>query len=752
MRRLAYIRIFLLAISLSGIVFQGEARHIIGGEIIYECLGNGTYRFVMKMYRDCRPQQNAADYDPMAVITIYRGDRAPYARVTSFNVNLGRVDVIAPPDYPCLILPPNLCVQEGIYEFEYTFPQWPALESYHIVYQRCCRNNTISNVITPGMIGATFTVEITARSQKLCNNSPEFKLFPPTVICVNNPINFDHSAIDSDGDSLVYSFCNPLKGGGLQGGPDNPFGNPNNCEGIIPNPACPPPFQNVAFQPPYSSAQPMGGSPIVSIDSETGLIEGVPLVKGQFVVGVCVREYRRDTLIGELRRDFQFNVADCDPTVFAKIKHDSKIGDRDFVVNSCGQNTVLFENESELEQYISSYRWEFDVGNGKISVTTKDAQVTFPGEGEYRGVMMVNPGTDCGDTAEIHVNLYPDIEAAFEFDYDTCIGGTTQFRDLSYTGSGQFTSWEWDFGRTGTSAIPSPGHTFPVPGRHPVQLKVTDINECRDSLTQIINYFPVPPLLIIDPSTFVGCNPSSVFFNNLSVPIDSTYDIRWDFGDGHTGSRVSPTHVYESPGVYSVSLEVTSPIGCFTSAFFPDWIEIKESPQAAFSYSPDEPSNFNPQVFFTDESFNAVSRTWLFDRFARSAEPNPSFTFPDTGVYQVGLIAIHQNGCTDTVVQLIDILPQVTYHMPNAFTPNGDGNNEMFMGRGFVAGMQNFEMTIWNRWGEMLYRTNDPESGWNGSKNNSGEVLPNGVYVYVVHYLTPRGDPIRLEGFATLVK
>ncbi len=727
-----------------------EAKHIIGGDIQYECLGGGMYHFRMKIYRDCRPQEMAAALDGAggdagAYISVFRGGSS-FVQLQRLTAPLKSRAFIDHPDYPCLIPPSNLCVEEGLYEFTLQLPDWPSSESYHIVYQRCCRNNTISNIIAPGTSGATYSIEITPEAQRLCNNSPRFRSFPPTVVCVGADINFDHSAIDAEGDSLVYRFCHPLKGGG----PDTQLFF-SSCDGARPNPPCPPPFQLVAFQRPYAVDEPLLGDPVVRLDPRTGLITGKPQAIGQFVVGVCVEEYRDGILLSEIKRDFQFNVADCDPTVVAQVKSDAMLGQKEFVINSCGNNTILFENESILEAFIDTYRWEFDINGSVTTVDTRDAEVTFPGVGTYRGVMMVNPGTICGDTAEIFVNLYPSVRADFSFDYDTCVAGPTSFQDLSATGANRIESWTWSFGEGGTSEQANPMYTYAVPGDHQVSLTVKDDNECVDTETKLLPYYPVPALIVVDPSSFVGCSPATVRFDNLSVPIDSTYDIVWDFGDGQQGFEVSPVHVFEQPGTFTIDLDITSPIGCHTEAQFRDWIQVKESPRADFSYSPDQPSNFNPHVQFSNQSENHISQQWIFDQVGRSGENNPSFTFPDTGMYQVYLIAVHENGCRDTSAQLIDVIPLVTYHMPNAFTPNDDGKNDTFGGKGFTEGIQGFELSIWSRWGELLFVTDDPNERWNGAKNNQGPVLANGVYVYQVKYVDARGERVELKGFATLI-
>jgi gliding motility-associated-like protein len=98
------------------------------------------------------------------------------------------------------------------------------------------------------------------------------------------------------------------------------------------------------------------------------------------------------------------------------------------------------------------------------------------------------------------------------------------------------------------------------------------------------------------------------------------------------------------------------------------------------------------------------------------------------------------------------VIPEVRYFLPNAFSPNGDGSNDGFRGNGMMEGARDFVFRIWNRYGEMLFETNDPFEAWNGRKNNTGDLSAQGVYVVVVTYTTPRGEKKELRGFATLVK
>lgn len=735
-----------------------HAKHIIGGELTYKFLGvvSGDttlhrYRFTLNMYRDCFG--GGADFDEVAVIGFFHKKGSNYTRFFDFTQPLGKRELVLPPDNACLIVPPNICVEKGEYVFERDVRMEG--ESVTVSYQRCCRNETISNLIAPGDQGITISVEITKEAFDARSSSPTFKFFPPTVICSGEPLSFDDSAVDEDGDQLVYEFCAPFLGGGKFGTAMNP-GNANACDGVIPNPVCPPPYLFVNFATPtFNALVPMGGSPVVSIDPNTGRISGTPNILGQFVVGVCIKEYRNGVLLTIIRRDFQFNVTTCEKAVFAKIQADKEVG-KTFTINLCGDSTVNFVNLSSKDQFVKEFDWRLFIGKDTARYTTKNVTHTFPGLGTYKGMLILNPNSSsqCKDTAFILVNVFPGIKSDFSYTYDTCIAGPTTFKDLSKSNAGPVLKWDWNFGDGKTDSIRNPIHLFAKPGVLDVSLTVTDQNECKDTKVNQVTWYPVPPILLVEPNSFVGCLPVQITFKNLSFPIDSTYLVEWDFGDGGTSGAISPTHIYTKEGLYNVKLKVTSPIGCSTSRNFSNFIEIKPSPVAGFSYTPVEVTNFNKKVTFVDESIDGNSWFWRFGQninFTTNIR-NPIYTYPDTGQYTVQQIVTHKSGCKDTAYALIDVIPKVTYYLPNALTPNGDGKNDEFKGTGFLVGAKNFEMTIWNRWGEQVFYTTDPEEGWNGQKNNTGGMSPDGVYVCTVTFVGPRGEPFGFQTYVTLLK
>lgn len=734
-----------------------EAKHIIGGDITYVCLGEVSpgikrWRFTMHIYRDCLG--GGPDFDQPAPIGIYQGSVSDNTLYTSLFVNYDFVAQLEPDTPQCVTQIPNVCVQEAIYTFEQDLPVL-SNQSYFIVHQRCCRNETITNIIGPGEVGATYSIELTAAAQAVSNNSPVYTNFPPIIICNNLPLNFNHIASDAEGDILVYSFCEALAGGGDPFSSSDPFG----CDGVIPTPPCGPPFDFVPYAVPnYNFNNPVGGDPQVTIHPVTGEITGTPELIGQFVVAVCVQEYRNGQLLSNVRREFQFNVADCTPDIDAKLSSDSlTVLMEDYTIKSCGNRTIFFQNKTTVAANVQDVEWRFDINGTTVSdqVNKWFTAFTFPDTGLYHGMLLINQNSGgCSDTAFIHVQIYPEVHASFTYAYDTCDAGPVVFTDHSSSESG-LNQWKWNFGIPGASSnLQNPSFQYPAPGNQPVTLVATDIHQCKDDTTVVIQWYPVPPVIILQPNTFQGCAPKEIFFDNLSSPIDESYQIVWYFGDGDTLHNViSPTHLYEEPGIYDIRVEITSPLGCYTYDDFFNYIHVDAPPVANFACDPDSAlSNFNNTVQFTDLSTGAAHWNWQIGPKFSTPEQHPLYTFMDTGLVNIRLIATHEYGCKDTMAKTLDIRPVITWHMPNAFTPNGDGVNDDFFGKGFLNGVTNFRMTIWNRWGEMVFETTNPNDKWNGEKRNSSGMSPEGVYIYTVTFTGPRGEAQEYKGFATLVR
>ena len=291
------------------------ARHIVGGEMSYTCLGNGDYEIQLLIYRDCL--SGGGDFDEEANIAIYQCGNTidcsllqQGSQSLNFTVPLKGVTLANHPDVTCLL--PQICIEQGVYkfrtsEFQFFLPQ--VNNSYHIVYQRCCRNETITNINSPEETGSTYTVEITPEAQLACNTSPQFNTFPPAVICTNKPFQFEHKAVDAEGDSLVYAFTAPLLGGGL----DLSIEGRATCLGVTPNPSCPPPYNQVSFiGGAFNNLHPFGDD--LQINPANGIISGTPTLQGHYVASISVAEYRNGQLLSTIQREFQITITDCEQT------------------------------------------------------------------------------------------------------------------------------------------------------------------------------------------------------------------------------------------------------------------------------------------------------------------------------------------------------------------------------------------------------------------------------------------------------
>lgn len=734
------------------------AKHIVGGEMYYECLGytNGdpnsgsrTYRFYMRLYRDVdggEPFDSQPGGTASATVTIYRGnDRfviptqiliAP--KITPVEIETGN---------NCFVSPSTLKIEEGLYTFEdLDIPI--SNESYYIVYQRCCRTPALSNINEPGSSGATYFVELTPEAQQTGNSSPQFKPFEGFYICTGEPFTLDHSAVDPDGNRLEYSFCEPFLGGG----PDNT--NPFSTNGIVPDPDAAPPYESVDFiTPTYTFDHPIGVASDFSIDPNTGLISGTPNISGQFVVGVCVREYdANDQLLSEVRRDFQFQASNCEKNI--EISFDSDFTDNNGVptVNACNPSNVALGNNSTQSDEVDNYFWEFDINGQTETFTEFSPVIDFGQPGTYSGRFVLSSTRGCVDTGQIKVQVIEAALADFETLSDLCLEDQVAFNNTSSVPTNINVSYRWDFGDGNSSTATSPDYGYATAGSYDVQLLAISDGICRDSVRQTIDFFPISRPLPISGILEQGCLPQQADFSVSDPLLNDQYTITWDFGDGTQANGLNATHTYTQMGTFTPTLRISSPGGCVLDTSLAS-IEMAVSPTADFSFSPTNPTSLDPVVTFSDLSQNASQWQWDFGGYGSSSEQNPVFTFPDSaGTYSIELLVTHSNGCTDATIKTINLKSIDDFYVPNAFSPNNDGINDEFKGFGPLGGKQNFELTIFSRWGDRVFYSTDPSEGWNGRKNNTGAFLPQGVYVYYLTFKNSDGEPIILKGLLNLLK
>jgi gliding motility-associated-like protein len=224
----------------------------------------------------------------------------------------------------------------------------------------------------------------------------------------------------------------------------------------------------------------------------------------------------------------------------------------------------------------------------------------------------------------------------------------------------------------------------------------------------------------------------------------------WDFGDGNLTYTQNPIHTYDDPGSFYVSLTVTSSYGCTMSDTLNYPIVVYPHPEAEFSPEPPVTSIYQPGIQFHDLSTGALYWDWDLGDNETSILQEPYHEYPDTGTYTVTLVAINSYGCRDTAVHDIRINGETTTFIPNAFTPNGNANNDVFMP--YMSGVVEFEMIIFDRWGNLIFKTTKQTEGWNGRVGNTGEPCQQDVYVYKITTKDLKYNGHQYIGHVTLVR
>lgn len=347
------------------------------------------------------------------------------------------------------------------------------------------------------------------------------------------------------------------------------------------------------------------------------------------------------------------------------------------------------------------------------------------------------------DTLDIVIVPSPD--PGFTFIED-CFGNATVFDDTS-TSIDPIVSWAWTFETGQTSSVEDPSYTFSTPGIHPVQLIVTSVNGCEDTLVLDVNahYIPVVNFVIPAPCLF----PSSQFYDSSYVTNDTIVAWLWNFGDGNTSTQQDPANVYSTAGTYSVNLAVTSGFGCTNDTTIS--ITIYQGPTANFT-APDY-GHVGDLLYFQDSSIAnpnpIISWTYDFSDGGFEYAANVQHVFDPEGEYAVSLIVVDDQGCSDTITKIVPV-----YHgpaIPSAFTPNGDGHNDFLMVLGGNFDPNDFNFKVYNNWGQVIFEATDPNvQGWDGTYKGIDQ--PIGVYVYTAVVHTYDGEEHILKGDVSLIR
>jgi len=485
-------RLILAIFSFFVLLVSIDAAHIKGGFFTYRYLGPGSgsnlrYQITLTVYMICNPSPGQLN-NPINFSIFSAGTNQFIQDVSVPITNQYQLSKLY--DEPCISGDERGCYYE-IVVYNLSSIELPrTTDGYIISYQRCCRIGGIVNVVNSGSVGNTFTIRIPGTvpvAGAETNSSPNFLVNDTAVVCRNAYFQYSFQASDPDSDSLSYFFCSAYVGADQA----NP----------APNTATNPPYTTIPYAAPYSGIQPMGAG--VTINPQTGLISGTaPGSIGQYVICVCVNEFRNGVLIATSRKELHVQVNDCNPLR-------ALLNPRN---TTCDGFTVSFQNDAFGNPAGTEYLWIFgDPASGSQDTSLLPTPThTFTDTGVYLVRLRVSlPGGLCSDSTTLQVRVFPGFFPGFIYT-GGCYQSPYSFTDTTRTDYGVVDSWRWDFGEltqiNDTSQLQNPQWTYPGPGPKDVRLIVTNSKGCQDTAIVTINVLDKPALSLGFADTLICLN------------------------------------------------------------------------------------------------------------------------------------------------------------------------------------------------------------------------------------------------------
>ncbi len=428
----------------------------------------------------------------------------------------------------------------------------------------------------------------------------------------------------------------------------------------------------------------------------------------------------------------------------------------------CFGVSSAFTNTSSIIGGSAVVDWSWDFGDGLTS-NEENPDHFYGAAGLYNvELIAVSEDASCNDTANASVTILakptPDFElegtgvTSFGETWLVCSNHELNFIDLtSIDGAVSFASWNWDFGDGGMANEQNPTYSYSDTVVYEVTLVVTAENGCVDSLKNRIE----PTRLIANYVSDSVCFGNAISFTNLSsISGITSFDSRWVF-EGDTSFVDNPTYTFSESGSFLIELFVESDGGCLDS--IEKNVIIHPIPDPSFF------ANQNPTDFFnTDLTFTIAGRklesvySWSFpDAIPNVAgnTNNVTVLYPrfEVGTYEVTLTETSKFGCIGSSKRTVQVLEDEFIYAPNAFTPNGDPFNQNW--RVYAEGfdLTEFRLTVFNRYGEIIWTATDPEESWDGTYK--GEIVQDGVYVWYIRARDQITDEVfEFDGFITVFR
>jgi gliding motility-associated-like protein len=418
----------------------------------------------------------------------------------------------------------------------------------------------------------------------------------------------------------------------------------------------------------------------------------------------------------------------------------------------------------------TNYAWAFGDGGTSATNSGSNNSHSYAAAGIYNVTLTVTSNKGCQKSITHQVEVFEKPKMVI-MNSTPCDGTAMTFTAVTQSNSGTITNWYWDYNNSITSMEgngQTSSFTYPGPGAQTIHLVGQTNNGCRDTVTKAvyINYVPQPEFTLDKPA---GCPLHCVNFTDLTPAITAPSQItqwQWTFGDGSNpqlnGNNSSVSHCYNNTSsnqlaYYNVQLTVTTDSGCSNTMVKNNFVTVYPTPIAAYAVSPNPGTVIEPLIYFTNQSQDYVKWWWTFVGTGPykidSVNVNPTHYYGSetAQTYYTNLIVMNQYGCTDTAYVPVEIGPEFTFYIPNAFTPsNDDGINDYFNGKGI--GIAKYEMWIFDRWGEKIFYTDDINKGWDGRVQGKSKEGKQEVYVWKVKLVDVLGKKHEYIGHVTLLK
>ena len=404
---------------------------------------------------------------------------------------------------------------------------------------------------------------------------------------------------------------------------------------------------------------------------------------------------------------------------------------------ACEGQVTAFTNLSTIESGSTIVDWDWDFGDTNVANNTENPTNTFIDDQEYMVTLLVTSDDGCEDEIVIPVQAYSTPVPSFSSDPVCIESPNAVFINTSTIPEGSISEYNWDFGDTQNSTNINPNNVYSEPGEYIVTLEAVSNFGCVGTTNgpQLVSHVTTD----FSYDLVADCSPYCAEFEAIPVTdFGAITDLYWEFSNGETSIVDEPEICFQNGShtdviKYDVKLTAMNNYGCIGIVEVPDLIEVWPVPLASFDASPDRTDILSSEIKTTNLSIGATNYYWDFGDGYTSDEFDPIHIYEDALIFPIELIVESDYGCLDTALKRIDILPVYNIYIPNSFSPQQDGINEVIYPVIEGGVVEEYSFVIRNRWNDVVFETNDSDAYWNGSYFNNNEYyVEDGLYVYEI--------------------